>query len=424
MASSRPRPLFLHDRGLLVVSIALLLLGGLYFVFGISFVLTGKANDFNYRYAEHHYLMRGITVQQIYDEAKSLGIKKYDPIPPEATLLDSSIGWPGGLYPASTYGMAMPVLGLPRSAAEVAFATMCAAGVGLGCYWAWFVSRGCSQTTRVLAVASVLGCATLGNAIRYGNFGTIVLGFLALAYLLIRRREEGGGYASAIGGGIALGYAVLKPTSGVPFLMAPLLRGRWITVLVAGGVVVAGALVTTLLSGIDPLTVTAGAAEDASGFMHKGIGLLQGLLAAGVDPQVALWTCLLGVAGVASIMLWQIRDRSLLLSFAVAAVGARYWTYHQNTDNSLLLFVLIPLLIVASKGGRACGVWFWLVGLSLWLPTRLPGVPEGLADAYRIGLSILEPVAWIGGLVVLLLAVRKDPAQLDDPQALPLNSTR
>jgi hypothetical protein len=94
-------------------------------------------------------------------------------------------------------------------------------------------------------------------------------------------------------------------------------------------------------------------------------------------------------------LLWKYRSRSPLILFAIPAVIGRLWMYHRRYDDAMLVFLLVPLgLLALSRRTPATLVSFLIVGLSLSAPPR---------DSDQTTAVILAKVlVWIVGLWHLL----------------------
>ncbi len=94
-------------------------------------------------------------------------------------------------------------------------------------------------------------------------------------------------------------------------------------------------------------------------------------------------------------LLYRFRESSKEVSFAIAAVGARVWTYHAYYDNVLLAFLLVPLL------QRKLWVPFILVGFTLWLPPSWYAQLTG-PGIFQFSATLIEHGIWLWALFVLL----------------------
>jgi len=129
---------------------------------------------------------------------------------------------------------------------------------------------------------------------------------------------------------------------------------------------------------------------------------LMGIVSA---AQVALTPLIVTLPSAAMMALSR---HSLTLAFAVAAVWGRLWTYHKSYDDVMLVFLLVPLGVLAFRSqSRAALAAFAFMGALAWIPGRVLGVPE---------IQMLQLALWPAALAVLVVVARR-AVTVDAPHA-------
>lgn len=252
-------------------------------------------------------------------------------------------------------------------------------------YWALPDGRPDERWLLVAAVGAFGGSCT---ATEVGQIGIVVTALLAAALWCDARGHEWWA-------GLLVAVSLIKPTMSGPFAVALLVAGRWRASAVAAGYGVVASLVTWGVTGATPWHMLGQLARGAGGFANEGtFGLNHVLEAIGVaaalrNPMAALLVTLPGLA-----LMWKVRQ-SLPLTFAVAALWGRLWTYHKSYDDVMLAFVLVPLGVLALRRPlfSATTVVFGLMGLLAWVPGRVLAL-----EPVQIAQLLVWPVAL--GLVV------------------------
>ena len=101
--------------------------------------------------------------------------------------------------------------------------------------------------------------------------------------------------------------------------------------------------------------------------------------------------------------------------FAIATVWARLWTYHKSYDDVMLVFVMIPLgvLAFARPSSRRAMAAFAAMGVLAWIPGRVLGTPE---------VQVLQLMVWPLALAVLIILQPRMTAPVHAPSRAPLES--
>jgi hypothetical protein len=247
---------------------------------------------------------------------------------------------------------------------------------------------------RLILVLSVTAIGAFCSNLGVGNYGVIVLALLIGAY----QADEAGRPVLA---GLLIGVALLKPQLSAPFLLVPLVRGRFRTLAAAAFYLVVATVAMWIISGIDPLLTLKQSAQTAGAFAQTTAGLLTVVLDAGLPYRFAAPLTALLCLAIFTPILWSYRDRSPMLLFAVAGLTSRLWTYNLNTSNLILVFLLLALWRLAvettTRDTRAFAL-FLAVGASLWVPARL--------SEYHV-VQLAEHLIWLAGTIGLLILDRR-----------------
>lgn len=377
MAARMPRA------AVLACAVALFTLGSAYQIKGNVDLIWGatpaSAIDLRNRDHEHELFVRGENPFDVFDASQ----------PPW--------GYPLGL-----------VLTLPEwPEVRVYFAVINALALAFLMWWAYREPRGAPLHVRLLLMAAVMAFGGSCTATEVGQVSIIVTALLAGALVCDRARRD---YLC----GLLLALSLIKPTISVPFAVALLVTGRHRAALAAAAYGVGASAFTWAVTGADSLQMLQQMAASAAKYVGDGtLGIMDMLAGFGIvsAAQVALTPIIVAVPAMA---LMTLSRHSLTLAFAVAAVWGRLWTYHKSYDDVMLIFLLVPLGVLAFKAqSRVAVAAFGLMGVLAWIPGRLLAVPE---------IQMLQLVVWPAALAVLVIsagigataAARRDsPPQLE-----------
>jgi len=277
---------------------------------------------------------------------------------------------------------------------RVYFAVLNAIALGFLMWWAYQQAAGESRSRRWLLAASVAAFGGSCTATQVGQVGIIVTALLAGALWC---EQTGRHYRS----GLLVGLALIKPTIAAPFAAALLIGGRYRAAASVAAYAAAASGVTWAVTGASPIHMMLQLAASAASYLDEGtLGLVDLLAAWGVmsSTQVALTPILVAVPALIMMAIWR---HSLVLLFAVAAVSGRLWTYHKFYDDVMLVFLLVPLGVIAFRTRARPApaiVAFILVGAVSWIPGRLLAEPL---------VQMLQLVVWPSALIYLLVASRQ-----------------
>jgi hypothetical protein len=287
----------------------------------------------------------------------------------------------------------------PWPAVRAYFAVVNLAALLVVAWWAGRAAPADRPEIRWLLMAAVSAFGGACTATEVGQVGIVVTALLALALWCDERGHD-------VATGLLVAVALIKPTISGPFAVALLLTGRYraATVAAAYGAVASG--IAWGVTGVPPWRMLAQMVGAAGGYVNDGtFGLVEvlgplGVPARLVNPVAAL---LVTVPGIAAMLLAR---RSLPLAFAIAALWGRLWTYHKSYDDIMLVFVLVPLGVLAFRHARASVpalVAFGAMGLLAWIPGRVLAI-----EAVQMAQLAIWPVA----LLMVLAAARGDRAYL------------
>lgn len=360
-----------------VAAIALGLVGAVYLADGFRAILVGGLPfDLSVRWVENAYLLRGISSFDVF----------------EGTVpVDPGIGRPeAGGYPPWSLPLSMLVAPpLSRELLQIHFALVNAIALVVILRFVQRAAAPYGTDAMYLVVAATLAMAANGVVLRNGQYGLIVNACLigVVASLQTGRTGRAGGW---------LALAALKPQSSGPFgLLLLLSRARWRGV--ATVALVMGSLTALVAWWVDrtPMHLLTQVFQQAAHWELGDAGLLRVGLLIGVPRTIWIPVLAVGTLTACAWLLRVHRHRSWLVQMAIAAVAARLWTYHRRYDDVLLVFLLLPLALLAlERRDRTHWGLFVLTGLTLWLPLR--------EVDHTVPLITAKILVWVAGLTVLL----------------------
>lgn len=257
-------------------------------------------------------------------------------------------------YPPQAYAALWPLLGwLDVESARWLWALT---SIGALAWISWLMVRQSGATTtreKVLIVLMLLSMNAVGVTVGNGQLILHLLPALVAALVLLRRPHAAWGTDLLVA--ILLNVALVKPTLTLPFAFVILVAARRIRPLVLTAVLY---LVLTLVTlGFQPTALSTlveqWGAQSAS-HVRGGYGdIHSALLALGLREWIG-WSSLLVIGALA---LWTYRRRAadLWLLVGVAALVARFWTYHRVYDDVLIVLAMLALFRVAKRGATHRG---------------------------------------------------------------------
>jgi hypothetical protein len=130
------------------------------------------------------------------------------------------------------------------------------------------------------------------------------------------------------------------------------------------------------------------------------------------------WLLPLSFTALAVLGYWTYRNRNadLWLLLGVAAIFARFWTYHRDYDDVLILLPAIALLRVARRADGGVDVFAGLL-LALTIATWL--VPVRLLNSAHYHFIVARPMTllWVGTMIFLAWQARRKELRLKNTAA-------
>lgn len=270
----------------------------------------------------------------------------------------------------------------------------------------WWVHRSSGDLPppeRWLLIGAVGAFGGSCTATEVGQISIVVTALLALALIT---EERGVSWLT----GLLVAVALIKPTMSGPFAVALLVAGRWRAAATAAAYGVLASALAWQVTGTPPWVMLGQLAKGAGGFSNEGtFGLNHVLQTLGVAPSLRnpIAAALVTVPGLA--LMWSTR-RSLPMTFAVAALWGRLWTYHKSYDDVMLAFLMVPLGVAALRRGGVSWalVVFGLMGVLEWIPGRILAMEP---------VQIAQLVVWPCALAALCTAERAQAARAYAPGA-------
>ena len=294
--------------------------------------------------------------------------------------------------PPWAYPLGLVLTAPPWPAVRIYFAIINALALGFLMWWAYREPRNAPSEVRLLLMAAVFAFGGSCTATEVGQVSIVVTALLAAALLCDRARWH---YAC----GLLVALSLIKPTISLPFAVALLVTGRYRAAIAAAAYGAAASAITWAVTGASPYLMLQQMVAGAAKYVDAGtLGVMDMLAAFGIvsAAQVALTPVIIAVP---AMVLMTMTRHSLTLAFAVAAVWGRLWTYHKSYDDVMLVFLLIPLGVLAFRErSRTALVAFSTVGVLAWIPGRVLAVTE---------IQMLQLLAWPLSLAVLVMSARR-----------------
>lgn len=307
------------------------------------------------------------------------------------------------VYPPATWVMLYPFLGwLPFEWARLFWA---ATTIGALIWLIYLIAKfSGTQTLPELALASLflLAMNATGVTIGVGQMILHLLPFLIVGVFALRQPPS---WRRDILAAACLTVTLIKPNISVPFF--------WLVLVSVGGARILG------LIGIGYGSLTLLAASFQSATLPVIIGewltrISSFVLIAGYG-NLSTWVSNLGfgewalfVSSLALIAagIWTFKHRSAdpWLLLAVLAITARMWTYHDLTDDVLIVLPLIALFRIAKRGDSSrgddviAGLLLTATMLMMLLPAQIRFYPWPLNSPFLVG----HPLIWIIVLAFLV----------------------
>ncbi len=356
--------------------------------------------DLHYRWQELHYVMRG---KNPYDVAFARDGAAHTVQPVKQSLIvrdsqaDPDLGVPiGVIYPPWAYPTELLFFSQPtRDSEAIFYAAVMAAGLVFVFWWTRSQVAGRLSIARIAVPLAVMAAASWVSGIVAGNNPLVIIPLLMLCYVALQHKKKPLA-------GVALGMALMKPSLAGPFLLVLLLRHRWMALATTVGYVALASLLTWYLTATSPIEMLNQMFAASRQWTGVGFGPLQYLISAGVRAQSATVITAIVVSAVGAGALWAIREGSLLAQFALAAIVARFWSYHLFYDDAVIIFALVFFAretLVSQT--RAAYTGLILSCLGLWMPYRA---------SLLLPLQIVQLLIWLTLAYLIVMLSRSKAA--------------
>jgi hypothetical protein len=294
---------------------------------------------------------------------------------------------PESTYPPFATGLLSVTFGLLPKAWVLWVWTALNAGIALMLPALLRRACGLAPHSGLLALALVLLWPPIQATLYWGQFGLVVF---AAALLGTGTRPD-----RQIRSGLWLSLVLLKPSLGLPFLMVPLVRGRWIALLAVAVVHVAGTVLLSLFVHVAPWTLIREWVSVSSYFLGRGMYTLEELLGPIVPANSTGGSLVtLGAIVIAFLWLWRHRRRTTAAILCFVACVSVAWMYHVRYDFVVLLVPLFVLAFGQVPDPRGQPLPPWLRG-ALILALVLVGVSL-LAPVYGGDEAVFRALRWAG----------------------------
>ena len=216
--------------------------------------------------------------------------------------------------------------------------------------------------------------------------------------------------------GILLGISLLKPNISAPFCICFLVSGRFRTLVAAAGYVTAASVITWIVTKTNPVELLIQMQRTADTFILDMPNVIKALTAFHVSIHSAVQLSAAGGLVLELVLLIPIRKANMLWQYAIACVVARAWSYHRPYDDLMIVPLLIALGVLAARIPiRSIRVALFIaVGLTVWLP---------LTFKVRWPVVALQHVAWLAGLVIVVVSQYGSNSTKDSPSPMPIRLT-
>lgn len=369
----------------------------LYHAKGVSLLFAPDGGvDVHLRWQEQRYVIRGQNPYDVTYAALGVGRPPSDPSRNAEPITEVGVPDSGG-YPPWAFLVGYLSFWPDWPLVKGYFLALSLAMTAVTGWWAYRVARPAGDGPHAgwLAAAAVLAISGYSTCVHVGQYGAVVVGLLALAAWALATGKDWTA-------GLLLGLALLKPTIAGPFVLVPLVMGRWRAVAGCVGYVAAASAVVWWQTGTNPLEMFLQSVAVTDGFVQDSQGLVNALVAAGLTPKQVTPVLAVAVGLPGLVGLYLTRRAGVPHLFAAAAVVGRMWAYHKSYDNMMLAFLLAPLA-AAAVARRSAAAWagFVYAGAVSWAPASLAKDDRFL---------FLQVAGWLAGLAVLFLPRHHTPA--------------
>jgi hypothetical protein len=306
------------------------------------------------------------------------------------------------VYPPASYVMLWPTLGwMSFPAARELWAVTSVLMLGWLAYLLVRVSGAERPLSRAFVALTPLCVYATEETIRLGQLGIHLLAVLTAGFVVLGRGR--GGWRNDMLASALILFSLVKPQFSAPFF--------WIVMFVIGrarpALIVSLAYVALTAIGASfqhgslPSIIRRWTTQRPQAGLDEGYGSIHAWLVDLHLNELILWSSLIVIA-IFGIWMFRNRRAELWLLVGVAALVARFWAYHRNYDNLLLLLPMISLYRLSRSGPNANGSDVTAaVLLALLWTLSVTGTPFMTFSAETTAFQWVETAVWLAVLVFL-----------------------
>lgn len=325
--------------------------------------LVCNACDFRMRWNEVQAVKQGVNPYDVWSLKTELApyvpAERYD-------LRTDSRFEPINAYTPWEYAFFSPLTLLPRNVAwRGYYGMMILSALLIGVY---SFCRGAALFGRVsdglfCAASALFVSMSMWLDFQSGNYPLVLSGALLAMVVALNRGRD-------CLAGLCWSVVMIKPQVGLLFAIPLLLKGRWKTMLTAGGICLTASLPPAIMTHTSVLELVF-QAPAASAYAFDGCGFVPktvvGLL---VGNAKAVRLLMIGglMVGFAVCLLWTFvlrRKEDWIVLVAPAALCSVFWTYCQDYSFSITWPMLLLFAMEAVKSGSLSRAWPFLLAIAL-----------------------------------------------------------
>jgi hypothetical protein len=400
-------PVSLPPRWLtLLAAVFLLLLGLSYHVKGHYLLVYGEhrsdAIDLRQKWTEQQYFLQRQNPFDVWIRYGPLTKTRTEPFhhPTRNDTIDPRLGLRDPAHPPFGFVSALPFFWPDWPAVRLWWSALNLVATLVILAYAFHIGSRYGPEVGFLFAAAVLAIGGAATTLEVGQYGLVVMAFLAGAAWAGERETTG----RQILMGLLIGIALVKITITVPFVAALMVGAvavhrRWIAFATMIVYCLIGSLIAWVVVSTNPLEMLI-QLKAMGAYLAEGgtLGIAHGLASLGFSPDAINLISMTVVMIPALAIMWMLRARPLLELFAIAAVAGRLWTYHRSYDDVMLIFLILAALRILFELGwknlPALGVAA-LVIVSVCAPGRVLGIPA---------FQLAQIFIWVIGAAWLLIA--------------------
>ena len=393
-AKSSDRPGKLRYKFWRVVGLCLLALLTAYLARGFYYLLfdPAGAGDFHTRWKTMQYLYRGhYPYPGIYDSSVH-----FDPAIGKADY--------GGYFPWSFFSFIALIPPLSLTASKVYFAIVNLISLFVLGVFSYRSFAKYGKRERLFAVVSVLAISSHCTTLGVGQLGIVINAALVLMFECLNNRR-------LIWAGLWCGFALIKPNVSALYFLVLLTPARYRAAITTVGYVASTSFMVAVLTQRDTLSLIAQPLDKLYNYIDHASPVIAALVQIGFSAQLVIPFVMLIGGGACLLLLQKMGSMPLAYQFAIASTVGRVCTYHRAYDNVMLVFLYLSFLhFVLAQPQRPHRVMFYLLALSLWLPT---------AWFEMQSMATMQSCIWIGAMAMLIKGYSSQPHSLAAPLAAP-----